>query len=175
MKKDILIYILLALILAFGIYQYSSRPNIACVQLGKVYDEFEMKKQLEGKYKNISNARKVQLDSLELHLKALSNIIVSMNEKDPLRQEKINEFEYKKQDYLQKKKTFGEDNQQTSKMYEEEVWKQLNQYITDYGKEKGYTCVLGANGTGAVMYIQQSSDVTDAVITYVNNKFKGLK
>ncbi len=122
MRKELPIYLLLLLLGAACLYLWLSIPKTACVQLAKVYEAFELRKQLDGKYKNVSNARKLQTDSMEMQLKALSNIIMGMDEKSKERQEKINEFEYKKQEYLRKKKNFSEGDAATAKMYEEQVW-----------------------------------------------------
>ncbi len=172
-KNSILALSIIGL-LAFCIYNSLSKPKIACVQLGKLYDEFEMKKQLEGKFKNITNLRKLQLDSMELELKALANVINGLKENDPERMKRITDFELKRETFMQKKNSYTEDNNGTSKMYDEQVWTQINQYVGEFAKENKYTCIMGANGTGAVMYADLSIDITEELSKYINLKYKGI-
>ena len=50
---------------------------------------------------------------------------------------------------------------------------QLNEYIEDFGEENKLDYIFGANGTGTIMYGNESKDVTKEVVTYVNKKYVG--
>lgn len=173
MKKDVLMYGLLLLLIAFGVYQWMSRPKLAYVELDKVYSGFDLKKKLEKKLENVLQSRKTVIDSMEVQLKALSGLIGTMNEKDPVRRMKIEEFEYKKQAYFQKKKMFEEDNQRASQDYDQQVWKQLNQFVKDYGKQQAYDYLFGAEGSGSLMYAKDAHNITEEVTNYVNQRYSG--
>ena len=156
-------------------YILASKPKVAYVDLSKVYSEFEMKKELEAKLQNVENSRKTILDSIELKLNGLSNIIKRMDVKDKDRDAKIQDFELSRQDYLLKQKNFSENNDAAATKYDQEIWKQINQYVKEYGKEHEYAYILGADGTGAVMYADEAKDLTKEVSTYVNERYKGEK
>jgi outer membrane protein len=164
----------LALVIMIGccaftvIYVKKGAPKIAYVELESVYNDFELKKELEVKITTVQNLRKNILDSLKLQLSALSNRYSVKKDEQTAR-----EFEARKQEYYQKEKEFTENNTRTSKSYTDQIWKQLNQYAKDYGKEQGYTYILGYDGQGALLYGQDAVNVTDAMKKYVNIRYKG--
>ena len=51
----------------------------------------------------------------------------------------------------------------------------LNDVILDYGKENECDYILGADGSGSLMYAKDSDDITKDVLVYINNKYKGVK
>lgn len=65
--------------------------------------------------------------------------------------------------------------EQKNKEIESMIWKRLNPYLEDFGKEKGYQYIYGANGTGNVLYADKEQDITDEVIKYVNNRYHDKK
>lgn len=58
---------------------------------------------------------------------------------------------------------------------EKMIWNRLNPYIMDFGKARGYDFIYGANGTGNVLYAEQSQDLTRELIEYVNHRYHGRK
>ena len=175
LRKIVLVVIAVGLMIGISVLTGNmQKDKTAYVDISKVYNEFELKKECEGKYTHIENARKTILDSLEITLNMLSQRIRSNHKKDKNELEaQIQEFELKRQDYLLKKKNFEEDNDRTAKKFDEEIWKQINQYVKDYGKENDYTFIFGAEGSGAVMYARETKNISEEVIKYINSKYKG--
>ena len=172
MKKNIYIISFLAIagltLLGFSVVNPGNR--IVYVELSTIYNDFPLKKELESKLINVQNSRSALLDSLKIKLNALSLEIHS-----PKDAEAIERFKYMKQEYLLKQKNFEEDNQAITQQYSDQIWKQINQYVKDYGKEKGFTYILGTDGTGTVMYGDDSKDITKELSVYVNGRYKGEK
>lgn len=155
----------------------TSKEKTAYVELGKVYGDFELKKELESKLTNVQQARKNILDSMKVQLEFFANNINAMNvakDKDKVEQQ-VREFEVKKQQYYETEKNFKEDNDKLTSQYQDQIWKQLNQYIKDYGKENGYLYIYGAGGNGFLMYADETNDITEKVKKYVNEHYKGKK
>ncbi len=50
--------------------------------------------------------------------------------------------------------------------------KQVKAFVKDYGKENGYTFILGANEAGSVMYGADDKDITEDVIKALNGDTK---
>ena len=170
--KTILITILTTLVLStlsVVVYHNWYAPKLAWVDFNKVYNEFQYKKELEAKFTKTQEARKKVIDSLELDLKML----YSQLQNDSKNKEKLSEFDVKRQDFMDKKGRLEEDGQHNQQNYQEQILNQLNQYVKDYGKEKGYSMILGADGSGTLMYAQEGIDITEVVIKYINNKYKG--
>lgn len=152
-------------------YVNNNQKKIVYVKVGELYTEFEMKKELENTYLTVQKGRKQLLDSLELELKLLNKKIDTDGEKKNL----LEVFDEKKEKYLMKKQQFEEDDALMQQQYSDKIRKQLNQYVTDYGKENNCDYIFGAEGSGALMYAKEINDVTKEVLIYINNKFKGLK
>jgi outer membrane protein len=179
MKKKILIASAIGLnfiILGLVLWQVSNKPRFAYVDLPGVYDNFQMKKQLESKLDNVGSQRKSILDSLEIKLKTLASTIdhgmsASQKHKDSL----YSAYENLRQEYALKSQNFTEDNERTKQQYNEQIWKQLNQYIKDYGHDNGYAFIFGADGSGSLMYGNDPQNITDAIKEYVNKRFAGEK
>lgn len=53
----------------------------------------------------------------------------------------------------------------------EAVWKKLNVLIPEYAKEKNIKVMAGANGMGNVMYYDDTYDITEELIQYVNANY----
>lgn len=174
MKKNLIILFSLqfALILGLGgaaFFRSEDKPKTAYIEIATVYEEFKMKKELEGKFSNVEMFRKSFLDSLELNL----NMLNAEYEQTKSEEVKL-EFLQKKQEYLGTKRQFDEDNAAVSQQYTEQIFNQLNMYITEYGKEHGYQYIFGAEGSGSIMYANDSENITEEISTYVNEQYKGL-
>src|SRR5579863_8162805 len=155
---------------ATGAWFSYGRHKSGYIVLKKVFDEFEMSKQYKQKLEAVTIARKNIMDSLELNLNAESRALQADKSKP---KDKISQFEFDRQYYLEKRKQFKEDNDALTQQYDAEVIKQMNQYVKDYGEKMGYDLILGAEGNGALMYGSEQLNITDQVIKYVNERYKG--
>ena len=152
---------------------YSNKPSkVAYIKNVEVYNEFGLKKELEAKITTVKNKRKSILDSLMLQLKMYSAQIENNNGRA---KNELRLFQIQKQDYLQKEKEFDEDNQRLAGQYSQQIWKQINQYVADFGKENNYSFIYGASGDGTIMFAQDKYDLTKELTVYINNKYSGEK
>ena len=71
--------ILSAAALAIALIIWMRQPKMAYVDLGKVYDSFALKKELQTKLEQIKQMRQVQLDSMKLDLNVLVKNLKSDN------------------------------------------------------------------------------------------------
>lgn len=156
-------------------YLVLTKPKTAYVNLTNLYNEFGLKKQLEQQLVSVTDIRQKQIDSLELSLNILSRNLQSIDQaKDKaLYQSKAIEFDGHRQEFLYKKKSFADDNATLSEQYTSQIWKQLNQYVKDYGDAHGYTYIMGGDGTGTMMYADHGEDLTETLIAYTNDRYKG--
>ena len=134
-----------------------------------MYDEFVMKKELETKFESVAQMRQQILDSLKLELTILSKSITS---KDDI--EKINFFQLKRQEFALKEQNFNESTEQTNEQYKNQIWKQLSQYIMQFGKQNDYTYMLGFENKSSILYGDEAEDVTKSLVVYVNEVYKGV-
>jgi outer membrane protein len=173
MKKYLNIILTVAVLAGMSIFYVlidRKIPQLVYVNMETIYDSFPMKKELEARLTNIQQARKNILDSLKIELNAISLSVKS--EKDV---EAIQKFQIKKQQYLVKQKNFEEDNQSATQSYSDQIWKQINQYVKDYGKSHTYTFILGTEGSGTIMYSDETKDITKDLSDYINERYHGEK
>jgi len=173
MKKELIIVLLIVIgLMAVEAYHYFTTSKTAYVLIGEVYNKFDLKKELEKKLEFTKNARQKISDSLAFDLKLLAKKIdddKAKNEQD------VKLYNLKREEFVEKKRRLEEDNNTLTKQYDQEILTQLNQYVKDYGKENHYTYIHGNDGNGSLMYADESKNITEKVIEYINKKYKGEK
>jgi len=164
---------LLALILSCtAIFLFKKQgKKIGFVLINDVFNEFELKKEMEGSYLKTKNARKRILDSLEVDLSALMGRIQAKSATP----EDKSVFDKKRFEFERKRKLFDEDNLYMTKQFDEQIIKQLNQYVSDFGKEKHYDIIYGNTSNGSIMYGTDALNITKEVIVFINNQYRGIK
>lgn len=145
-------------------------PMVRFVDLPKVMDSFDLKKELEGRLIRLKEGRTILLDSMELELKVLNRRIIDSGSKD---RNLIAEFEVKREKFIYKKQLFSLEIDSIAGVYDSQIANQLNQYIQDFGIENKYQFVFGAEGSGVLMYADSSKNVTREFVIYLSKKFKG--
>lgn len=170
LKRDVAILLLLIIALfGYSIYLTFQTPKIGYIDLVKVYNEFDLKKEKEKDLKQIETGQNKVLDSLKLNLELIKRNYISTGGNDTLK----NDYIMYLKNYETKSNEFEIIKDKLVQDFDDAIWKQLNQYIKDYSKEKGYDLMLGANGSGAVMYANPAYEISDDVIKYTNEKYNG--
>lgn len=156
--------------LVLSVYILMNQPKVAYVHIQEVYNDFEYKKELEGKFDAMSNARTRVLDSLEIQLNALG---ANIQNSEVNKEQNIQTYQYLAAQYQSKQKNFTEDNQVTSEKYTEQIWTQLNKYVKEFGEKNGYDLIYGANGSGSIMHGNEAYNLTSSVKAFVNERYQG--
>lgn len=162
--RFILLYIGLILITLCS----CSEKKTGYVELSQLYSEFDMTKELN---KNLEKATLIKtqiLDSLKFNIKQIE-IQLNTEAIDTL----IQRYELKKQEYLYTQQKFNEENQRISQQYYEQSLNQINTYVKDYGKENNYEYIFGATGSGSMMYADSNNNLTNELISFINEKYQG--
>jgi outer membrane protein len=171
MKKYIITGLALAISIASLVVSlYGKEKKHVYVEMGKIYSEFQLAKELNKEFEAGLKLRKNTVDSLykELQLKTEE---LRMNEKKTMADvEKVARME---QAYLYKQQQIEKENQMISEQLNTKIWNQLNQYLGDYGKKNRYAFLFGANGQGNIMYACEDENVTSEAIAYVNARYSG--
>lgn len=172
--KKVLPWILLSILLGTGLLVQLMSPSkvlkTAYITNAKLYSEFQLSVELNQKMEQVQMSRQMILDSLSMQLQGLERKIV--NQTANKKEEKV--FESLRYEYVLKQKQFNEDTQLMRQNYQEQISTQLNQYLKDFTEEKGYDYIFGATGEGSLMGAKEQYDVTDAVLKYANNRYKGI-
>jgi len=156
--KNIRLWLLLVNLAVFTVigYYFISNRNVqtAFIINQRVFSEFLGKKDLEEKLNQLRMVNNRSIDSLSVLMQQTREPGLIQTYRDGIDQIKMNE-------------------QQLSETYTADIWKQINQSVNEYGKQKGYDFILGAVGNGSLMYGNESKDITADVILFVNKKYLG--
>ncbi|MDQ3110675.1 MAG: OmpH family outer membrane protein [Bacteroidota bacterium] len=167
------IFVLIGLVIgliATSFVLSSGKSGMAYARMDDLYNSFEMKQNLENNLKSIEQARKFITDSMLLDLQAIEVQLKNLPKTDTLG---LRIFSYRQQEYMQRKQEFEEDNIALAQQYTDQIWAQISQYSKDFGKENGYSFILGAAGDGVLMYADESKDLTETLKIYINEKYHG--
>jgi outer membrane protein len=150
--------------LVFAIGACSQKEKTAYILNQKLFDEFQGTIELQKKLKKTEDQQKFMLDSLSLELKLLAG------KGDP----KSKAIYAQRQMYANK--VYSEimsSNREMVTKHEADLWKQINQYVSEYGKQNGYTYIFGTSGEGSLMYADTTNNITPDLIKYINQKYAG--
>jgi outer membrane protein len=174
MKKQIAITSGISIVVCMTFFLIMSMSGTRSVYVinAEVYNNFEMKKEMEKHMITTQQQRQSIIDSMSLRLELRKQSWQSSGMKDTAERNTL--FRLQQEVYV-KQREFQEDNERMLQNYDEQIWKQLNQYAQDFGKEKGYSIVFGATGDGGIMYADQAINVTEELTAYVNHKYRGAK
>jgi outer membrane protein len=159
-----LTYILLAVLIisaaVFSMGAYLQPPKTAYVVTQNVFSEFQLSKDFEKKLGNLKVEHARKLDSLKAIMKAQYN-------QDGQISETIQDG------YFTTEEEQVNERNHLTQSYNEQIWKQLNQYIKEYGEINKYSYIYGATGQGGIMYARETENITEEVISYVNARYEG--
>jgi outer membrane protein len=149
-------------IYTIGIIMYIRQEKKSSVYIlsHKILADFNGTKEFKKKMLKIEQKQKAVLDSFELELK----IAEKMKAKD---------FQYKKENFNKLYMQFAESNKEQMQEYEQKLWDQINQYVGEYGRMKGYDFIMGATGDGNIMFADSTLNKTDEVLAFINKKYAG--
>lgn len=166
MNKILIILNCIIIFSIVGIVIYVTKTNkkIAYVTTSEIFSDFKMTKEINADVEKIEKSKQAILDSIADQLKKMQAGIIKGDEEN---------FNFTKKEFITKRNQFAEEITRIKQLSVEKVWKQINQYITEYGKEKGYDIILGANGQGSLMYAEESNNQTKEITDYINKKYNG--
>lgn len=154
MKYLAIALILNILVIGSGVYLFLQKNagNTAFIYNQKVFEGFKGTQDLKKKLKEVQLRDRRILDSLV--------ILIGQGRSD---MEQIHQKKQQESELHQ---------QQLSDQYTADVWKRINTYVADYGKNQGFDFIYGASGDGSLMYARESLDITNPVIDYCNQRYE---
>lgn len=156
----------------FLLYSCSDNsPKIVFVDSKRIYSEFTLTLELNNKMQELFHDRNVQLDSMEMKLRGISSQL-ELNREDKALEE---QFHLKRNELIYLQDQLMEETEAANQQFTEQIANRINQYMSDFGKEKGYSIILGANGDGGIMYAENTYEVTDQALEYINERYNGVQ
>lgn len=178
MKKFPLYLAILAFVLSgLAVYFAKSSSTLVYVDVNKLIEGYKRTKVAKVEFEKKTGELKSSVDSLignwqeELKEYEKERASLSSNElklKQELlagKQQKINSYQEAVQKQVQE-----EDAKIT-----QTVINDINDYIKEYGKKKGYKIIFGASGSGNIMYADETTDLTEDVLKGLNADYEAKK
>lgn len=176
MKKIVLPLSVLALVFSIITFFYSqSSSDLVYVDVNKLLDGYKRTKVVRAEFEKKAKVLKSNVDSLvtdwqkELKLYEKERSKFSKKELE-LKQQLLSNKQQQINNYQQaiQKQIQSEDKKAT-----QTVVNDINDYVKEYGKKKGYKIIFGASGGGNIMYADKSADLTEVVLEGLNSEFEG--
>lgn len=141
-----------------------SQKKMAWFDYNKVYNECQLKVDLENNLEKVVSARKSELDSMQLELSFMSTKI----QNGQANNEELIQFEDMKNRFLTFQNRYEEENIRLKEEYFAQIRANINDKSKTFAEDKGYHYFFSAVGDGSLMYAKDSEDVTDEFLNYVN-------
>ncbi|MGN6569631.1 MAG: OmpH family outer membrane protein [Flavipsychrobacter sp.] len=161
--RSIILSVIVSLLSSGLVYVLLNNQNrkTAVVDAIKLFNQYNMKKELEAK-------EKIRLEGMSKVLDSMTNQIklAQASKNDQAAQYLFNRFNLLKQQ-------LRDEYNQSNQLINQEVWKRLNPLIEEFGKKKKLHLIIGANGMGSVLYNDEYYDLTPELVNYVNKQYEG--
>lgn len=167
-----IVSVLFVAVCGLWIYDRMNKPKTGYIFIEEVFNAFDMKKEVQGKYESQKNQVQKMLDSLQFELQLMANRLNAS--KNPDKDEAM-KFEQKRSELLTRKQKFEEDMTHLKNTYDKQIIERINQYASEFGKENDYTYIFGNDNNGSLMYAKDGENITPQVIEYINKKYQGQK
>ncbi len=176
MKKFSFPLALIALILSvFSFFHFQTSSNLVYVDVNKLLDGYKRTKIVKAQFEEKAKTLNANVDSLmtdwQIELKDYEKERSKMTKKElELKQQLLGNKQQQINNYQQAvQKQIQEEDKKTTQT----VINDINDYVKEYGKKKGYKIIFGASGGGNIMYAGEGTDLTKDVLEGLNAEFEG--
>lgn len=176
-KSFLIVAIISTLVIGYLLVKSFCTPKIGYVKSAELVEKYQGMKDAKASYKQKLESWQSNIDTLENDYKRAR---INYESKKPSlkpaeraeRELTLQKQENSIRNYLGalEEKAKEEDLKMT-----QAVITQINQYIETYGKENGYTIILGTNTSGSLLYGADHIDLTQELIQKLNENYTGRK
>lgn len=175
MNKIALPLSIIAIIISvFSFFFFKSYNELVYVDVNKLMEGYNRTKIVKAGFEEKAKTLNSNVDSLmtdwQKELKLYEKERFSMTEKElELKQQILSNKQLQLNNYQQaiQKQIAEEDKKAT-----QTVLNDINDFVKQFGEEKGYRMIFGANGGGNIMYGSEVSDLTNEMIKGLNAQFE---
>jgi len=167
--------VILGLVVLVTLASCQEQQKIAFIDNGKVIGDYQMKIDIEDKFKLKDEVFKKRMDSIgqafQIEAQAFQLAASKLSQKK--QQEQYQALGQKQQNLQQQ---FQYEQQQMQQLFSKEmdsVIIKVNEFVGDYGKNNGYTYILGKNEAGSVMFGKEANDISEVVTKALNDAYNG--
>ena len=163
-----------ALALLIAMTSCQEQQKIGFIDNGEVINNYQMKMDIEDKYKAKDDEFKKRMDSLSrnFQIEAQAFQLAANKMSTKKQQEKYTELSQKQQVLQQQFQIEQQEMQQAFSVEMDSVISKVNDFVKDYGKTNGFSFILGKNEAGSVLYGEDNSDLTQTITDALNADYK---
>ena len=159
----------------FSLYKAYQSTNLVYVDVNKLLESYKRTEIVRSEFEKKAKTLQSNVDSLILgwqeDLKTYEKERSKMTKKEiSLKQELLNNKQQQISSYQQ---AIQKQIQEEDKKATQTVINDINDYVKEYGKKKGYEIIFGASGSGNIMYADEGTDLTEKILEGLNNEFEG--
>jgi outer membrane protein len=158
-----------------NIFDQTSKKTLAYVRSQDLVYAFDGMKEMQLKFQEKSKMWEADIDTLKSEyqrsLGQYKEVVNQLSAEEKavrenlLYTQKNNLIQYSERISLQSKE---EEDQML-----EGVLNQVNSFVEEYGKEHNYSLILGTTLSGSILYGEEGIDITQELITEINNNYHG--
>jgi outer membrane protein len=160
--------------LAWCAFLHFRSPRIAYVRSGVILDTYAGMREARNAYQSKMEGWQGQLDTLRqawqvslTHYEQERGGLAAAGRLAREQELQNKQYQFEKQQAVLSEK---------ARLEEEKLLKgtldQINRYVEKYGREHGYTVVLGTTQSGNLLYASEAVDITEQVIEGLNQSYK---
>lgn len=147
-----------ALLIIFCFISSCSNSSFSYVNPNKLLQSYHGATVQHEIFKAKAKGWQQRIDSLSTELQALSKVPAATRA-------------VKEQQLLRYRDAIQQQAQQENQRITQTVLAEINAYIKQYGKDKGYTFILGATENGNIVYAADGTDITEDVLKGLNAQY----
>lgn len=164
--------------LAFSLFTFfhvNSRSEQVYVDVNKLLEGYDRTQVERQAFEEKTSVLKANVDSLiadwQLELKTYEKERISLKQKElDLRQQQLASKQQQLNNYQQAiQQQIREEDQKVTQT----VINDINDFVKEYGAENGYRIILGASGSGNIMYAAEGTDLTNEILEGLNKDYNG--
>lgn len=166
--------VILGLMVLVGAASCQEQQKIAFIDNGEVINGYQMKIDIEDKFKAQSDRFNKTRDSIAIvYQTEMQGIQQRLSKMSPQKQQQESQvFTQKWQPIQQQMQVQQQQMEQMFNVEMDSVISKMNSFVEDYGKKNGYSFILGKNQAGSVVYGIEANDITEVVTTAINEAYK---
>jgi outer membrane protein len=172
---NIVISLVLVALVASVIILILHRPKIAYVRSQDLIEKYQGTIEARAEFEKKKSTLIANVDSLKMDFERAKNRYINMagklNVNQRMEQEKV--LTQQQSQLMQYSDAIDQKVQEEDQKMMQEVLNQVNSFVEEYAVREGYSVILGTTLSGSLLYGEKSLDVTDPLLTGLNNHYKG--
>lgn len=154
---------------------FAGKEKIAYVDSAKLLANYQGMKQAQQAYQQKASVWQANIDTLtqevQAALKEYEKNSAQLSKKEQALSQEL--LKTKQQQLISYQKAIQEKATQEDRQVTQAVITEVNNYLSEFGTQRDYKVILVANETGNIAYAEKGMDVTDEVLTGLNQQYGG--